>query len=102
MSEPAYFVATYDVTNPEAYQAYVQGVVPLLQKHNAEILCADYEAETIEGATRGVTIVLRFPSMQAAKAWYEDPEYKPVLLIRLDNTTIGAASFAKQFVMPGS
>ena len=39
----AYFIATYDITDPKGYEPYVPGVIPLLQKHNCEILVADYE-----------------------------------------------------------
>jgi uncharacterized protein (DUF1330 family) len=44
-----YVIAGYDITDPKGYEAYVPGVVPLLQKHGAEILAADYESETLEG-----------------------------------------------------
>ncbi len=43
-----YFIASYDIDDSEGYTAYVPGVVPLLQKHKAEILVADYDATTIE------------------------------------------------------
>ena len=36
-----YVIASYDVTDPDAYQGYVRGVVPLLREHGAEILAAE-------------------------------------------------------------
>ena len=50
---PVYFIVSYDIEDPEAYERYVPGVVPLLQKHGAEILVADYEATTVEGLAVG-------------------------------------------------
>ncbi len=100
MSQPHYFVASYNVTDGEAYQTYVQQVIPLLQKHNGEVLVADYEAKPLEGSPNTVMIVLRFPDEQTANAWYNDPAYEPVKKIRLDSTANGAAVFGKQFVMP--
>ena len=52
------------------------GVIPLLQKHGVEILVADYEPKTLEGESRGVNVVLRFESEEAAMAWYHDPDLR--------------------------
>ena len=95
-----YFIVSYDIDDPEGYKAYVPWVVPLLQKHNAEVLVADYEAKTIEGQGRGVNVVLRFESEEAAMNWYNDPDYGPVKQIRLDTTTNGMVMLAKHFVPP--
>ena len=95
-----YFIASYDIDDPDGYKAYVPGVVPLLQKHKAEILVADYGATSIEGQARGVNIVLRFESEEAAMDWYNDSDYGPVKQIRFDTTANGTAVLAKQFVPP--
>ncbi len=95
-----YVIVSYDIEDPEAYKGYVPGVIPLLQKHSAEILVADYEAKTIEGQGRGVNVVLKFESEAAAMNWYNDPDYGPVKQIRLDSTTNGTMRLAKQFVPP--
>ncbi len=95
-----YFIVSYDIDDPEGYKAYVPGIVPLLQKHNAEVLVADYEAKTIEGQGRGVNVVLRFESEEAAMNWYNDPDYGPVKQIRLDTTVNGMVMLAKHFVPP--
>ena len=96
----AYFLASYEIDDPKGYEAYVPGVIPLLQKHGAEILVADYESKTIEGNACRVNIVLRFESEEAAMNWYNDPDYEPVKQIRLTTTTNGTASLVKQFVPP--
>ncbi len=95
-----YFIVSYDIDDSEGYKAYVPGVVPLLQKHNAEVLVADYEAKTIEGQGRGVNVVIRFESEEAAMNWYNDPDYGPVKQIRLDATANGTVVLAKHFVPP--
>ena len=95
-----YFIASYDIDDPEVYEGYVPGVRPLLQKHGAEVLVADYEAKTIEGQGRGVNVVLKFESEAAAMNWYNDPDYGPVKKIRLDSTTNGTLILAKQLVPP--
>jgi uncharacterized protein (DUF1330 family) len=64
----------------------VHAVVPLLRKHGAEILVADYESQQLEGEPRKVNVVLKFPSAEAARNWYNDPAYGPVKQISLDST----------------
>ena len=95
-----YFIASYDIEDLQGYEGYVPGVIPLLQKHNGEILVADYEAESVEGEARGVNVVLRFESEEAAMNMYNDPAYEPVRKIRLDSTKNGTLLLAKQFVPP--
>ena len=96
-----YFILSYDIENPQDYEGYVPGVIPLLMKHNAEILVADYEAQSIEGEARGVNVVLRFESEEAAMNMYNDPAYQPLKKLRLDSTRNGTSLLAKQFVFPG-
>jgi uncharacterized protein (DUF1330 family) len=96
----AYLIVTYDIADPKGFEPYVPGVIPLLQKHGAEVLVADREAETLEGRAAGVNVVLKFPSEEAAKAWYNDPAYQPVKQIRLNSTKNGYAALAKEFKPP--
>lgn len=95
-----YFIVSYDIENPELYAGYVPAVVPLIEEHNGEIVVADYDTQSIEGDKRGVYVVLRFDSEEAAMGWYNDPAYAPVKQIRLDATSNGTAVLAAQFVPP--
>lgn len=92
-----YVIATYDIVDPKGYEGYVPGVLPLLQKHGAEVLAADYEPEALEGHAAGVNVVLKFPSEEAARNWYSDPDYVPVKQIRLNSTKNGSIVMAKEF-----
>lgn len=98
----AYVIATYDIHDPEAYEGYVPGVMPLLEKHGAEVLVADFEARALEGETRSVHVVLRFPSEEAALAWHGDPAYEPVKKIRLDSCGNNSVALARPFTPPGA
>jgi len=99
---PAYVIVSYDIVDPAAYEAYVPGVLPLLAKHGAEVLVAEYDATALEGDRRGVHVVLRFPSVEAARAWYDDPAYEPVKKIRLGSCAHGSVVLANAFVPPGA
>ncbi len=95
----AYVVASYRITNPEPYWAYPPAVLPTLAAHGGEILVADYGSEPIEGQPPSVTVVARFPSKEAARAWYDSPEYQAIVRLRTDNTE-GFLLLANGFVMP--
>jgi len=95
-----YVIVSYDIEDPEGYQEYVQSVTPLLQRHGGEVLVADFNAKALEGKARDVHILLRFPSKQAATAWYEDPDYRPVKKIRLDACDKQNLVLASEFDLP--
>ena len=95
-----YFIVSYDIEDTQAYEAYVPGVLPLLKKHKAEVLVADYQAKPIEGQEREVNVVIRFESEETAMDWYNDPAYGPVKKIRFDTTSNGTAVLAKEFIPP--
>ena len=94
-----YMIANYRITNPEAYAAYPPAVVPTLLAHGAEILVADYESDIVEGQASSVTVVVKFPSKEAARAWYDSGEYQEIIHARLDNSE-GFLLFADEFKMP--
>lgn len=81
----AYLVFNYRINDREAYDPYLAAVPSILEAHGAEILAADFESEAVEGDAGHVTVVLRFPSKEAAKGWYDSPEYQEVIGLRLDN-----------------
>jgi len=95
----AYLIANYRITNPEAFAAYPPAVVPTLLAHGAETLVADYDCEAVEGQPSSVTIVLKFPSKEAARTWYASREYQEIIRKRTDNSE-GFLLFADGFVMP--
>lgn len=98
----AYIIASYDIVDPKGYEGYVPGVVPLLEKHGAEILAAEYDAQRLEGEKRSVYVVLRFESEEAALGWYHDPAYEPIRKIRLGSCDKNNVVLARQFVAPST
>ena len=80
----ACIIASYDVHNEPDYLTYIEGVVPLLQKHCAEILVEGPGAQALEGEARRINVDRRFESEEVAKKWYDDPEYGPVKQICLE------------------
>ena len=95
-----YLITSYKITNPEAYKAYTAAVAPTIFAHGGEILVAGPGSEAVEGTPEPVTVVLRFPSKDALRGWYDSPEYQAIIHHRLDNTE-GSMVFADEFTMPG-
>lgn len=81
-----YFVANYTITNQAEYKEYLAGVGPILKAHGAENIVVDRDSEPLEGSAGQVTIVLRFATKAAAKAWYQSPEYQAISHLRTDNS----------------
>jgi uncharacterized protein (DUF1330 family) len=81
-----YFVANYRITNQAGYKEYLAAAGPSLAAHGAERVIVDRDCELLEGSAREVTVVLRFPSKAAAKAWYDSPEYQAIVHLRTDNS----------------
>jgi uncharacterized protein (DUF1330 family) len=95
-----YLIANYQITNEAGYQAYIGSVGPTILAHGGEILVAGPGSEAVEGDPGQVTVVLKFPSKDALRGWYDSPEYQKIIHLRTDNTE-GSMVFADEFVMPG-
>jgi uncharacterized protein (DUF1330 family) len=80
----AYFIAQYVVNDADLYSEYQAGAGPTIQAHGAELVAFDVAAESIEGTAPGPqTVILKFESTEAAKAWYNSEEYQAVVGKRL-------------------
>ena len=87
-----YLVATVEITDPEGFGRYGEAVSPLVARHGGRYLIRGGEAETREGApmTRR-QVVIEFPSMEAARAFYDDPDYAPVRAMRFASASTNLA-----------
>jgi len=83
----AYFIAQYVVKDPALYGEYQQGAGPTIAASGAELISFDIAAETVEGTPPGPqTVIIKFEDADAAKAWYNSPEYQAVVGKRLAAT----------------
>ena len=81
---PAYVIGQLDIHDLDAYQAYLDGFMPSFLRHGGELLATSREeTEILEGSwAKPRTVIMRFPSVEDAKAWHEDPDYKDLAKIR--------------------
>ena len=97
----AYFIAQYVVNDPKLYREYQAGAAPTIQAAGGELVAFDVAAETIEGTPPGPqTVIVKFASPEAAKAWYQSPAYQAAVPKRLASTT-GFAIIAQSMNMRG-
>ncbi|WP_165087904.1 DUF1330 domain-containing protein [Neisseria yangbaofengii] len=83
----AYVVFIRDkMKDQAAYDGYLQAAVPTLAPFGGEILAANGAHEAFEGADCDGSVVLRFPDMASARAWYTSAEYEQFKAIRLGAT----------------
>lgn len=83
----AYFIAQYVVNDPALYQEYAAGAGPTMAAAGGELVSFDVASETIEGNPPGQqTVIIKFESVEAAKAWYNSDGYQAVVGKRLAAT----------------
>ena len=76
----AYFIAQIDVHDPDEYQKYLAGFMPIFERHGGELLAVtSSDTEVIEGEwAYPRTVIMKFPSLEAAHAWHDDPDYQAI------------------------
>lgn len=78
-----YWVAHVTVDDPAGYEAYRAANAAAFAKYGARFLVRGGAQEVVEGAARGRTVVIEFPSMEAARACWDSPEYQAARALRM-------------------
>jgi uncharacterized protein (DUF1330 family) len=79
----AYLIADVDIRDPAAYDDYKANVPALIRRHGGDYLVRGGAHQVIEGDWRPVRLVLlRFPDAAAARAFLDDPDYRPLAALR--------------------
>ena len=86
----AYLVANYDVVDSDRYREYQKGAAPIIAG-GGKILVLDPASTIKEGEAGAQTVVIEYPTKEAALAAYESADYQAVVGIRLEATTNGRA-----------
>jgi uncharacterized protein (DUF1330 family) len=86
----AYLIVNYDITDPEKYKEYQMGAAPIMAG-GGRLLVLDRESTVKEGDAGVQTVVIEYPTKEAALAAYESADYQAVVGIRLSATANGRA-----------
>lgn len=73
----AYVIVEVDVIDPEQYDRYRETVPASLDANGGRFLARGGETATLEGDWQPKRIVvLEFDDLEAARRWYDSPEYR--------------------------
>ena len=80
---PAYIVVEVEVEDPVRYEDYKKMVPPSLEAFDGRFLVRGGQVETLEGdwAPKRL-VVVEFPSLEKAKAWWSSEEYAEAKALR--------------------
>jgi uncharacterized protein (DUF1330 family) len=81
------FLAVDTLTNVDLFREYQAAVRPILAKTGYEMMAYDEAARPLEGTPGGHRVVMiRFPSEEAFREFYDSEEYQAIIGKRLDAT----------------
>jgi uncharacterized protein (DUF1330 family) len=80
---PAYIIARVEVTDWTRYREYTKQTPGAIARYGGKFIVRGGEITTLEGEpeTRRL-VVIEFPSLDQAKAFYHSPEYSQVKALR--------------------
>ncbi len=89
---PAYLVANITIRDPEGFERYRREVPPVIAAFGGRYLVRGGAVHPLEGEP-GLKrlVILEFPSMDAARSFYESPDYAPLLALRLASASCDVA-----------
>jgi uncharacterized protein (DUF1330 family) len=71
-----YWIAHVTVTDADQYELYASAAPEAFRKYGAVILARGGTSQQMEGEGRARNVVIEFPSLEAAIACYNSPEYQ--------------------------
>lgn len=85
---PAYILVEVAIHKPEAYDDYKKLTPASLKNYEGKFLVRGGRTETLEGVWEPERlVVIEFPTIEQAKAWWSSPEYAPAKALRQQNAT---------------
>jgi uncharacterized protein (DUF1330 family) len=81
------FFDVQEVTDEAKMDKYRAAVFEVVEKYGGRYLILGGKTDVMEGEYRPVfPVLLEFPSLEQAHRWYNSPEYRPLLELRLAAT----------------
>lgn len=79
----AYVVVQISIHDPEMYEAYKALAAASVEAHGGRYLARGGATQTLEGSwSPSRLVILQFPSVQAARAWWSSADYAEARRIR--------------------
>lgn len=94
---PGYVGTLLDIHDQARFREYLKGVGPGLAKHRGRIVMRGPVVAVVEGEleTREDTrlVMIEFDDLEAARGWYESPEYQELIEFRAEPVASTTAFF---------
>jgi uncharacterized protein (DUF1330 family) len=79
----AFLISDVTVKDADAFQTYRTRAATSIAQHGGKYLARGGRVESLEGAwSPRAIIIVEFPSLEQARAWYGSPEYAFALEVR--------------------
>jgi|SRR3954467_12147922 uncharacterized protein (DUF1330 family) len=83
----AYVIAEIEITNPEGYKEYTAMVPATVQQYGGRFLVRGGQSQVLEGDwPQRRRVLIEFASMDAARKWWDSPEYAKPKALRKANS----------------
>ena len=83
-----YVIACVDIHDEDRYADYRAGTVASLEPFEGRFIVRGGPTECVEGSwDAGRTVVIDFPSVEQARAWYGSDGYQEIAAIRREAST---------------
>ncbi|MER5743272.1 DUF1330 domain-containing protein [Streptomyces sp. NPDC059913] len=73
-------------THPDI-RTYLERIQATLDPFAGRFVIHGLPAEVLEGAWPGAMVLIEFPNLAEARAWYDSPAYQDILRLRTDHVT---------------
>ena len=85
---PAFVIANITIEDPVRYEDYKRMVPATLTPYGGRFVVRGGHVETLEGTWRpGRLVLIEFPSLDHARAWWNSPEYAAARELRQATST---------------
>ena len=94
-----YVILTEAIKDPAGMEAYARAAGPAMIEAGGRVLAVDPDPQVLEGDWHGDrTVVLEFPSVEAARAWYDSAGYaaaRPLRQAAADSNAVLLTGFGR-------
>ena len=80
----AYLIVEHTITDPAKFEEYRAQVGPMIARHGGRYLTKGGTHQLLETDRRPPdrVVIIEFPHMSALNAWYNSPQYQPLIPLR--------------------
>jgi haloalkane dehalogenase len=93
----AYFIANVQVTDRDNFRDYQKGILRTIKPFGGWILAADAGGALEGELNTNQNVIIRFPTTNHVRDWWNSAAYKEIVPIRIENTEAGALAY----LLPG-